>query len=72
MNRGSKKNNENMVTSSQNSTWWTNKGVYSKCLMSKELNFNSPWGKRSKCKTFKNPTTYNHEKSKNKKHVVSK
>jgi hypothetical protein len=25
-----------------------------------------------KCKTFQNPTTYNHEKSKNQKHVVSK
>jgi hypothetical protein len=30
-----------------------------------ELNFNSPWGKGSKCKTFQNPTTYNHEKNQN-------
>jgi HKD family nuclease len=71
MNRGSQKNNENMVNS-QNSTWWTNKGVYSKCLVSKELNFNSPWGKGSKCKMIQNPTTHNHEKNQNKKHAVSK
>lgn len=71
MNRGSQKNNENMVNS-QNSTWWTNKGVYSKCLVSKELNFNSPWGKGSKCKMIQNPTTYNHEKSQNQIHAVSK